>query len=95
MESIQNQQLKGIKPKTEIEWIQNVTKSSKNRMESNRKLIQNGIKPKQRVETYQTENRNRMESIQNQQLKGIKPKTEIEWNQTVTKNCNVSNRKPK
>jgi hypothetical protein len=28
MESIQNQLLKGIKPKTEMEWNQTVTKSS-------------------------------------------------------------------
>jgi hypothetical protein len=47
-------------------------------MVTNQKLKQNVIRPKPKVERYQTENPNRMESNQNQEMKGNRPKTETE-----------------
>jgi hypothetical protein len=74
MESIQNQQLKGIKPKIEIEWNQTVTKNSN---VSNRKpkykgikpnpSVEKGVQPKPTIERYQNES--------NRNLKGINPTT--------------------
>jgi hypothetical protein len=56
-ESDRNQELKGIKPKTEIEWNQMETMIWGN--VSNRNPEQNGIKPKPKNgERYQIENRN-------------------------------------
>jgi hypothetical protein len=80
MESIQDQQLKGNKSKSEIDW---------NHIErgSNRKPKQNGIKPKPRVgEMSQTENRNRTKSNRKPIHNGINPKQRVEMYQTENRN---------